>query len=223
MKFYFLLFLFLSNLAYSQTIRDIEINGINTISRGTILNYLPVESGEDFNEEVSTLIIKTLFKTKLFKDIEVNFIDGKLIISIIENPTIKFLEIINYDDGEILSEDKIPLLKKTYSLSTGQIFIQKNFIDLINKINELYRDNGYYSTEILTRESIDTANRIGLEIDIEEGKRSKINSFNISGSSYFSEEELKKLFSMGEPDFFPYNFFTKKDEFNQSMNFLKNI
>jgi len=215
MRYYLLLFLFLSNLSYSQTIKDIEISGINSISRGTILNYLPVESGEDFNLEVSSQIIKVLYKTKLFKDVEIDFIDGKLFISITENPTIKYIDFLNYDDGEILSEDNIPSLRKTYSLSTGQVFIEKNLVDLTNKIKDLYRDNGYYSIKVSTKENIDSANRIAIEIDIQEGNRAKINSFKILGSNYFTEKQLKKLYSMGEADFFPLNYFTNKDEFNQ--------
>ena len=215
MRYYLLLFLFLSNLSYSQTIKDIEISGINSISRGTILNYLPVESGEDFNLEVSSQIIKVLYKTKLFKDVEIDFIDGKLFISITENPTIKYIDFLNYDDGEILSEDNIPSLRKRYSLSTGQVFIEKNLVDLTNKIKDLYRDNGYYSTKVSTKENIDSANRIAIEIDIQEGNRAKINSFKILGSNYFTEKQLKKLYSMGEADFFPLNYFTNKDEFNQ--------
>jgi len=215
MRYYLLLFLFLSNLSYSQTIKDIEISGINSISRGTILNYLPVESGEDFNLEVSSQIIKVLYKTKLFKDVEIDFIDGKLFISITENPTIKYIDFLNYDDGEILSEDNIPSLIKTYSLSTGQVFIEKNLVDLTNKIKDLYRDNGYYSIKVSTKENIDSANRIAIEIDIQEGNRAKINSFKILGSNYFTEKQLKKLYSMGEADFFPLNYFTNKDEFNQ--------
>jgi len=215
MRYYLLLFLFLSNLSYSQIIKDIEISGINSISRGTILNYLPVESGEDFNLEVSSQIIKVLYKTKLFKDVEIDFIDGKLFISITENPTIKYIDFLNYDDGEILSEDNIPSLRKTYSLSTGQVFIEKNLVDLTNKIKDLYRDNGYYSIKVSTKENIDSANRIAIEIDIQEGNRAKINSFKILGSNYFTEKQLKKLYSMGEADFFPLNYFTNKDEFNQ--------
>ena len=215
MRYYFLLFLFLSNLSYSQIIKDIEISGINSISRGTILNYLPVESGDDFNLDVSSQIIKVLYKTKLFKDVEIDFIDGKLFISITENPTIKYIDFLNYDDGEILSEDNIPSLIKTYSLSTGQVFIEKNLVDLTNKIKDLYRDNGYYSIKVSTKENIDSANRIAIEIDIQEGNRAKINSFKILGSNYFTEKQLKKLYSMGEADFFPLNYFTNKDEFNQ--------
>jgi len=215
MRYYLLLFLFLSNLSYSQTIKDIEISGINSISRGTILNYLPVESGEDFNPEVSSQIIKVLYKTKLFKDVEIDFIDGKLFISITENPTIKYIDFLNYDDGEILSEDNIPSLIKTYSLSTGQVFIEKNLVNLTNTIKDLYRDNGYYSIKVSTKENIDSANRIAIEIDIQEGNRAKINSFKILGSNYFTEKQLKKLYSMGEADFFPLNYFTNKDEFNQ--------
>ena len=215
MRYYLLLFLFLSNLSYSQTIKDIEISGINSISRGTILNYLPVESGDDFNLDVSSQIIKVLYKTKLFKDVEIDFIDGKLFISITENPTIKYIDFLNYDDGEILSEDNIPSLRKRYSLSTGQVFIEKNLVDLTNKIKDLYRDNGYYSIKVSTKENIDSANRIAIEIDIQEGNRAKINSFKILGSNYFTEKQLKKLYSMGEADFFPLNYFTNKDEFNQ--------
>jgi outer membrane protein insertion porin family len=54
-------------LAFSASIKNIEILGLNVISRGTVLSYLPVEVGDDYDAQTSSKIIRVLYKTQFFK------------------------------------------------------------------------------------------------------------------------------------------------------------
>ncbi|HAO98288.1 MAG TPA: outer membrane protein assembly factor BamA, partial [Gammaproteobacteria bacterium] len=83
-KISLILGLSLSSIAQSAPIKSIEILGLNAISRGTVLSYLPVEAGDDYNKKTSAQIIRALYKTHFFKDIEVSQADQVLKIKLQE-------------------------------------------------------------------------------------------------------------------------------------------
>ena len=83
------LLLFAIGKVFAIPITEIKVNGLTSISYGTVLNYLPLELGDDFiekNSESSNEIIKSLYKTNFFSNIDVLFENNILTINVIENP-----------------------------------------------------------------------------------------------------------------------------------------
>ena len=85
------LFLLISSSAFSEKISSIDIFGLNTISRGTVLEYIPFEVGDEINDQTLLSIDKSLKKTGFFSNISLKIIKNILEITLTENPTIKFL------------------------------------------------------------------------------------------------------------------------------------
>ena len=97
--------------------------------------------------------------------------------------------------------------------------------DFISLLKSKYTSAGFYNVQIEPNVEIDSQNRIGIDLDITQGKRATINSMSISGNSSFSEEDLLDLFTIGEADTILINFFTRKNEyteleFNQGMELM---
>jgi outer membrane protein assembly factor BamA len=65
-----------------------------------------------------------------------------------------------------------------------------------------YSESGYYNSIITPSLSIDSQNRAGIILTIDQGERVKIDTFSISGAEKIDEESLLKLFKIGEPDMF---------------------
>ena len=216
MKYFKLLFFGLCfSLAFpslSEVIKKIELNGLNSISRGTVLNYLPVEVQDEFNNSVSNQIIKNLYKTSFFKNITVNFQDGILTINLNENPTIKYFDILNYDEGnKVLTKELIDKILAASKLNIGEIFSEKSLDMLLTDLLTLYEKKGFYNVQVDKKISIDDTNRVGIELDINENDQIKIRTFKFTGNSFFSTDTLSDSFEIGEPDFFIINYFTEKD------------
>ena len=216
MKYFKLLFFSLCfSLAFpslSEVINKIELNGLNSISRGTVLSYLPVEAQDEFNDNISNQILKNLYKSSFFKNISVNFQDGILTINLIENPTIKYFDVLNYDEGnKVLTEELIDKIIVGSKLNIGDIFSEKSLDMLISDLLKLYEKKGFYNVQIDKKISIDATNRIGVELNINENDQIKIRSFKFLGNSFFSIDTLSDNFEIGEPDFFIINYFTDKD------------
>ena len=213
-KISLILGLSLSSIAQSAPIKSIEILGLNAISRGTVLSYLPVEAGDDYNKKTSAQIIRALYKTHFFKDIEVSQADQVLKIKLQENPHIKYVELLNYSD-KVIEEEAINRVLKSMDLSQGKIFNKRQLDKLISQIEGSYISKGYYGIKITKTIEIDDQNRVGIELDIFEGEVARISSMKISGSEVHDEDDLLDLFEIGEADFFLLNYFTEKDHYSK--------
>ena len=51
-------------------VRDIKITGLQRISTGTVLNYLPVQVGEEIGSASTAQIIRALYDTGFFQSVE---------------------------------------------------------------------------------------------------------------------------------------------------------
>ncbi len=211
---FLILGLTLSLFAQAAPIKSIEILGLNVISRGTVLSYLPVEVGDEYGKKTSGQIIRALHKTGFFKDVEVSQDDQILKIKIQENPHIKYIEIINYSD-KVIQQDSLDRILQNMNLSQGKIFNARQLDKLIKQLDSAYVVNGYYNAKIAKTIETDNHNRVGINLDISEGEVARIGSMKISGSIIHSEKELLDLFEIGESDFFVLNYFTEKDHYSK--------
>ena len=217
LSFLSLLLIFSSNPSFAIEIENIQTLGIERVSRGTVLAYLPFEVGDNVSEEAIQKSIQILGDTKLFAKISANITDKVLTFNFTENPTVKFMEFNNYEDDLVLNIDLINDLKTNFKLNNGSIFSQSNLDNLLAELKKLYIDNAFYDAKINLKTSLDNQNRIEIEIDFDEGEQAKITSFTVNGNNIFSESEILDNFDIGEPDFFLLNYFTEKDNYSSRL------
>ena len=81
-------------LAYAQApaaggpIQRILVQGNERIEPSTVISYLPVQTGEVVDAAKIDLSLKALFRTDLFSDVKIDFQNGDLIVTVVENPII---------------------------------------------------------------------------------------------------------------------------------------
>ena len=197
-----ILTILLMSIAQAVTIKSIKIIGLNVVPRGTVLNYIPVEVGDEYTDQVSDTIIKQLYKTDFFKNIEVTLESQALKINVEENPHIKVIRIINYSNKVIKKRILEPILKNM-NLYKGKIFSEKQLDRLIKQLKNTYITKGYYSVKINKKTRIDNQNRISITIDINEGNVAIISSMKITGAKAIEQSELMDLFEI-RPLFLPF-------------------
>jgi len=219
MKFKSIFFSFLVLISFntfSQNIVEIKIKGLSNISRGTVLSYINIETGDSIPDEPNIKqISSSLLNTELFQSVSTELNDSTLVISVKENPIIQFFDFIGYKEDAVLNEDIIKDIKNNSNLKTGKIFIKKNLDKLLGELKSLYIDNAFYKANIKVASTLDEQNRIGIELQFDEGEQALINKMEIKGNKIFDQEDLLDLFDIGEPDFFIINYFTERDQFNK--------
>jgi len=224
-QFFILIFLFFTTQAYSDTIQKINFIGLNNASENSLLKLMPFQPGQEYTNSASNSIIESLYKTGLFSDISVSKNGNTLDITLKENPTIKYFD-VNLDSGSGFSNwlkgEKMALTNEFINeelanslLLPGNTFTKRKLDSFLLFLESEYSKLGYYNYEISQNVSIDTQNRVGIDITIKQGVRAKIESFTISGAEKISEEDLLKLFKIGEADMVLINFFTNKDLFTE--------
>ena len=88
-----LLFIFFANQAYSNTVNAIKFIGLNNTTENTLIKYVPFKIGDEYTDSASNATIQSLFETGLFSDISIINNDGVINIYVLENPTIKTLNL----------------------------------------------------------------------------------------------------------------------------------
>jgi len=219
-------FFFFTTQSYSSPIKNINFIGLNNASEDSLIQLIPFQTGQEYNDSSSNEIIKSLFQTGLFSDISIIKNQDSLNITLKENPTIKYFDFeldsgsgfSNWLKGEkmlmtndILNEELVSTM-----LSPGNPFTQRKLDEFMLLIKSKYSESGYYNVILTPNISIDSQNRAGIELSIDQGERAKIDSFKISGSEKISEESLLKLFKIGEADMAIINYFTNKDLFTET-------
>jgi len=221
-----LLFLFFTTQAYSNPINKINFIGLNNTSESSLLTLIPFKIGQNFSPNASDSIIKSLFETGLYENIRISKNENSLDITLKENPNIKYFEInlntgsgfSNWLKGEkmLFTSEVLNEQLSINKLSIGNIYTKRKLDDLVLLLKSQYSDSGYYNTQINETVTIDDQNRAGIELNIVQGNRVKIDSFTILGANKFTEKSLLKLFKIGKADMSLINYFTNKDDFTES-------
>jgi len=210
--------LLLTALLASQTLRaedrflveNIKVNGLQRISAGTVYNYLPVNVGEKFAFSKAGFAIKELFKTGFFKDISLEKEGSTLIVNVVERPSIA--KIIFEGNKDLSSDDLTSALKKI-GLAEGKVFNRQLLDKVEQELRRQYFSHGKYGLKIETKVSKLTRNRVGIHIDISEGRVAKIKQINVVGNKVFDNEKLVKAFELNTTNWL--SFYTKDDQYSK--------
>ena len=219
--------IFITFQSFAETINKIEFSGLNLSPKSTVMSKLPVKIGDEYNSTTSNKIISSLFDTGYFSDIQVELNNDILLITLIENPHIKLINIKtdykkswsnwleNSNQTLALDKDNFDELIRNYELSAGNIYTKKKLYNLVSEIRNQYLAIGYLNIEIAENLEIDSQNRINIELIISQGKEARIGSMSILGNKVFEDKELLDLFSIGMKTNSFINYFTNKDRYSE--------
>src|SRR5436190_8859015 len=74
--------------APKPTIQQVVIRGTQRIEAGTVMSYISIRQGDQYDEQAIDRALKALFATGLFADVKFNWDGSTLTISVVENPII---------------------------------------------------------------------------------------------------------------------------------------
>ncbi len=195
----FLILIFFSSYALSDTLNKIEITGNDRISDETIKLFISIDINDEINDVKLNKILKDLYETDFFKNINVKFYNQILLINVEENPII---ENISYNG--IKSTRILEIIKKETSIkqrySYNENLIKKEKL----KIENILKNLGYYnsSLEILVDESKN--NLVSIIYDVDLGKKSKIKKITFVGNKVFKDKKLRRIITSTEYKFWKF-------------------
>jgi outer membrane protein insertion porin family len=192
-------------------VRDIKITGLQRVSTGTVLNYLPVQVGEDIGPESTPKIIRALYETGFFQSVVLEREGNTLIVQVVERATIGSVNVVGNDD---IPSDKIKEILKDLDLVKGRVFQRSALERLEKELKQAYNGQGKYNARIETKETMLTENRVAITVTVSEGRVSRIKDIQITGNKDFTEGELLSQMVLAPRSLFTY--LTKKDQYSQA-------
>lgn len=195
-------------LAESFLIKDIQIEGLERIEAGTVFTYLPVKIGEQLDERQTANIIRTLYRTGLFKDIQLRREGDILVVAVKERPAIAS---IGFDGNKILNDEQLTEVLTSVGIASGRVFNRPVLQRLENELLQQYFAFGKYSVNIDTQVKELPQNRVEIAIHIVEGDVAKIKQIEIVGNEAFEEDELTDEFESGLKPW--YQFWGTRDRY----------
>jgi outer membrane protein insertion porin family len=182
-------------LALSQTasafdafvISDIRIDGLERISDGTVLTYLPVEKGDRIDASRARQALRALYRTGFFEDVRLDRQGDILVITVDERPAISKLTVVGNKD--IKKEDLLKGLTNI-GIAEGEVFDRLQLDRVTQELTKQYYNRGKYNVKIDPSVNTIDRNRVELTLTIAEGKASKIKHLNIVGNKTFTDEEI---------------------------------
>jgi outer membrane protein insertion porin family len=191
-------------------VKDIQVKGLQRISLGTVYNYLPVNVGDTFSLDNAAPAIKALFKTGFFKDISLEREGSTLIVNVVERPSIAK---IIFEGNKDLSKEDLTKALDSIGLSEGKVFNRQVLDKVEQELNRQYLSHGKYALKIKTEVTPLTRNRVGIHIQISEGRVTKIKQINIVGNKAFDDKTLLGALQLSTTNLL--SFYTKDDQYSK--------
>lgn len=177
-------------------IGDIRVQGLQRISLGTTLNYLPLRVGETLTDEKASAAIRALYKTGFFEDVKLRRQGQVLVIDVVERPSIAKVEFFGNEDLE--TEDLKKALKQV-GLVEGRVFNRSILDQVQQELQRQYFSLGKYAVKIESTITPLERNRVSVALDIDEGRAAQIRQIEIIGNHAFNDARLLREFSLSTP------------------------
>ena len=190
------------------TVADIEVEGLQRVSAGTVFSSFPVNIGEKMDETELTDGIKSLFRTGLFTDIEASRDTGILILTVRERPSITSIDI---EGNKNIETDMLLDALAGAGLQEGQVFRRATLERLELEILRSYIGQGRYNARVKATAEVLPRNRVAIRLDINEGTVAAIQHINLVGNQDFNDEQLRDLFELRTSSW--WNSLTNSDKY----------
>jgi outer membrane protein insertion porin family len=209
--------------ADSFILNNIQFEGLERISPETAASYVPAKTGDTIDSAKSVFIIKALYSTDFFKNVDLYRQGNNLLIKVQERQTISAVTITG---NKNIPTDKLTDAFANLGLKQGD-FLDHAVLEQVDQalLNQYY-STGRYNVKVNIEQVDEPRNRADININISEGRIAHVESIKILGNKDFPESELLNQLALSKPSIL--TFFNRDDEYSddkmqQSENNLRNF
>ena len=182
-------------------VSDIRIIGLQRVSTGSIFNVIPISVGDRIDSRKSNDIVRSLFSTEQFDDIQIGKDGNTLIITVEERPSISGIDI---SGNKALKTEQLLESLDGVGIKEGEVYKRSTLERVKSELIRSYASNGRYGADVEIDEVVKPRNRIDINIEVDEGKSAEIKKINIIGNEIYTNEELIDGFELSEGSFFSF-------------------
>ncbi len=212
--------LFLFGTANAAEITNFQVKGNERVSEQTIKVYGDIIIPKNYSSNDINLIIKNLYETGFFENINVKIQNKTLVVEVKEYKIINEIIIT----GEKTKKYKEAMLELMSSKKNGPYTKNKinNDVDIIKR---LYSSIGFNFSEVIVREEDLGLNRVNIYFNLARGERSKIKKISFLGDKKIRDRRLRDIIVSEEYKFWKFitkNVYLAKQNIELDKRLLKN-
>ena len=221
---FFIFSFFKINFLSAEILKKIEIFGNDRISSETIILFTETNLEEKLNEDDLNLILKKLYKTNFFKNIDLSFSNNILKINVLENSIIENIIYEGIKTKKLLSDIKNNSFVRSRS-SFSEFLLQEEK----KRIQKLLLNKGYYTSKVDVYVEQKLNNLVDVKFEFDLGSRAKVKKISFVGNKVFKDTKLRRIIASTE--YKHWKFLSGRKYLNQDMvnfderlltNFYKN-
>jgi outer membrane protein insertion porin family len=195
-------------LAESFEISDIRLEGLQRVSASPVFAAMPVRVGDVVDSEDIRGVIRSLFATGFFTNVQVAR-DGDVFIVILkERPAIKSIKI---DGNKAIKTEQLMEIMTDNGLSEGEILQRHTLQGITRELERQYISQARYGASVDVEVEELPNSLVNINMDVEEGSAAKIRHLNYVGNEIYSDKQLLDLFELAPGKW--YTLFSSKDKY----------
>ena len=203
-----LLLMFTSIWADSFVLRGIQVSGLERITSETVHSTIPVKIGETFDDKMTAKVVRSLYQTGYFDDVQIGRRGNTLLVKVHERAVIGEVNLV----GNHLIEKTLLLgALKQAGIAQGRPLDKSALNKIQAQIKQQYLSGGNYAATVKTKLKKLDRNRVAVNINIHEGGVARIKRIKISGNKAFSEKYLLSKMESGTKG--RLAFFSSRDKY----------
>ena len=172
----------------------IAVAGNRHIDASMIRSHFHAGADGRFDAAAVDAALKSLYATGLFQDVTVSRDGDRILVKVVENPTIERMAF--EDNKKIKDED----LKKAVQSKAGGPLTRAVVHGDAERIIELYRQRGYFAVRVDPKTIRARDERVNLVFEITEGDKLAVRQILFIGNNAYAANKLKGEMTPGIAD-----------------------
>lgn len=174
-------------------VEDIRVEGLQRVALGAALTYLPVQVGDELNTFRVTQLIRSLYSSTHFENVEILRDGNTLVVRVAERPTISNIIFEGNDD---IKDEQLQDSLDGNGVRIGEPLDKTVLTSIENGLKDFFYSIGKYNADVTAIITPLPRNRVDLKLLFEEGDAAEIEQINIVGNKIFSDAELMEAFEL---------------------------
>ncbi|EDY85886.1 outer membrane protein assembly complex, YaeT protein [gamma proteobacterium HTCC5015] len=191
-------------------VSGIAIEGNERLKPDTVLGYIDVETGDELGREQQAQVLRDLYDSALFTDVQLLREGNQLVIRVQERPAIAEIE---FDGNHLIKTKDIETALEEVGMVKGRIYDKSVMDKLKLELERIYYSQGKYGVKLDAEVTELEDNRVAINIEIAEGFPARVTFINITGNKVFDDETLKDELKTGQPAW--WAIFSDRDKYSK--------